>query len=165
MIASNPFGQGRVLIEDDVVSALDQFRQRVLGDPEAGGLLLGFRRGPHLHVTEFTPPYPTDRRTRTSFKRACEGHAEAALRRWRATDEHLDYVGEWHSHPEEHASPSAVDLREWRTLLRERHTPLVFLILGLSADWLGVGQGLNVLIALEDKRGSCASESKNGPHT
>lgn len=139
MIGQNPLGEGRILIEGEVLAALDVYRQHKMADSEAGGLLLGYRRGPHLHITTCTRPFPTDKRTRTSFKRACAGHAEIANERWRTSEERMDYLGEWHSHPEAKASPSGIDLREWHKLLRNRSEALVFLIVGIDEDWYGIG--------------------------
>lgn len=139
MIGQNPLCDGQVLIEGEVLRALDTYRQHKSSDAEAGGLLLGFRRGPHLHVTAYTQPFSTDQRTRASFKRACAGHAEIAYERWRTSQEHMDYLGEWHSHPESKASPSSIDLQEWRKLLRNRGDGLVFLIVGIDEHWYGMG--------------------------
>lgn len=139
MIGQNPLCNGQVLIEGEVLKALNTYRQHKSSDAEAGGLLLGFRRGPHLHVTACTQPFPADKRTRTSFKRACAGHAEIAYKRWCESQERMDYLGEWHSHPEANASPSGIDLREWRKLLEGRRDALLFLILGTDGHWYGVG--------------------------
>lgn len=139
MIGSNPLSEGQVLIEGGVLVRLNAYRQRAWSDAEAGGLLLGFRRGPHLHVTACTLPFPTDRRTRTSFNRECAGHAKIAYEFWQESGERMDYLGEWHSHPEAKASPSSIDLHEWRTLLRNQSSALLFLILGTRQDWYGVG--------------------------
>lgn len=139
MIGQNPLYDGQVLIEGEVLMALGTYRQQKLSDAEAGGLLLGFRRGPHLHVTTCTQPFPADKRTRTSFKRGCAGHAAIAYKRWRASQERMDYLGEWHSHPETQASPSGIDLREWRKLLEDRRDALFFLIVGIDRHWYGVG--------------------------
>lgn len=138
MMGRNPFSDGQVLIECEVMKVLDIYRQHDSSDAEAGGLLLGFRRGSHLHVVTCTQPCPTDRRTRTTFKRGCSGHARIAYERWRESQERIDYLGEWHSHPEAQASPSGVDLREWRKLIRNRHDALIFLIVGIERDWYGV---------------------------
>lgn len=139
MIGQNPLCDGQVLIEGEVLMALGTYRQQKLSDAEAGGLLLGFRRGPHLHVTACTQPFPADKRTRTSFNRGCAGHAEIAYKRWRASQERMDYLGEWHSHPEAKASPSGIDLREWRKLLGDRRDALFFLVVGIDRHWFGVG--------------------------
>ena len=50
---------------------------------EAGGLVLGLRKGLYLHVTEITRPLPWDRQSSTRFQRSPKGHRIAALRRWR----------------------------------------------------------------------------------
>lgn len=139
MIGQNPLCDGQVLIEGEVLIALDTYRQHKSSDAEAGGLLLGFRRGSHLHVTACTQPFPADKRTRTSFKRTCAGHAEIAYTRWRTSQERMDYLGEWHSHPEAKASPSGIDLREWRKLLGDRRDALFFLIVGINKHWFGIG--------------------------
>jgi integrative and conjugative element protein (TIGR02256 family) len=139
IIGQNPLCDGQVLIEGEVLRALGTYRQLNSSDAEAGGLLLGFRRGPHLHVTACTQPFPADKRTRTSFKRTCAGHAEIAYQRWCASQERMDYLGEWHSHPEATASPSGIDLREWQKLLRDRRDALVFLIVGIDRYWHGIG--------------------------
>ena len=139
MTGQNPLCDGQVLIESEVLKAVGAYRQHKSSDAEAGGLLLGFRRGPHLHIASCTQPFPADKRTRTSFKRTCAGHAEIAYQRWRTSQERMDYLGEWHSHPEMNASPSGIDLREWRKLLGGRHDALFFLIVGIDRHWYGVG--------------------------
>src|SRR5690242_771672 len=106
MIGDNPLARGRVLIEGDVLNELDRYRQRRSHDTESGGLLLGYRRGLHLHVTSITSPQSSDRATRVSFRRACEGHARIAVNQWLSSGRQKDYLGEWHTHPEVRASPS-----------------------------------------------------------
>ena len=141
ILTRNPLASdGLVLIEKDVLDALEGFRQRKRDSPESGGILLGFRRGPHLHVVEITAPQPDDKQSRTAFHRKSEAHQKIALARWAASGSRLDYVGEWHSHPESDPMPSRVDWREWRAILAPRTAPMLFLILGISGPpWLGVG--------------------------
>jgi integrative and conjugative element protein (TIGR02256 family) len=141
ILARNPLNPGGlVLIEDDVLDALEEFRQLERTSPESGGILLGFRRGPHLHVVEITAPQPDDTQSRTAFHRKSKAHQKIALARWAASGSRLDYVGEWHSHPESNPMPSGVDWREWRAILALRTAPMLFLILGTSGPpWLGVG--------------------------
>lgn len=105
-----------VVISDQTLELFDKNRQHNLKQPEAGGVLLGRRRGQHLEVVHATQPYPTDIRKRTKFVRESAGHAEEALAMWMASDGEIGYLGEWHSHPEPDPSPSAVDLREWEKL-------------------------------------------------
>lgn len=59
----------RVLIPSNIADQLNDFKQCDLGDMEAGGLLLGLRRGPHIEIIMVTTPLQSDIRTRTSFCR------------------------------------------------------------------------------------------------
>lgn len=140
MIGRNPFSPGWVLFENRVLTKVATFRQFNTGSTEAGGILMGFRRDHHLHVDDLTEPFSTDKRTRTSFRREHTGHAEAAQRRWASTGRTCDYLGEWHTHPEDHPMPSGKDLREWRVLLKVHDQTLVFLIAGICGWWVGVGR-------------------------
>ncbi len=141
MIGRNPFTQGWLLIEDRVLNAVLPFQQRDPSSTEAGGILMGFRRDHHLHVDELTCHFPGDTRARTSFCRGRVGHAQIATNRWTSSGHTSDYLGEWHTHPENHPTPSGTDLREWRALLRGHDRPLVFLIVGIRGWWIGVGRG------------------------
>lgn len=149
LIYTNPFRRGAfVLVEPSVLDSVLAQRQQGPMDPEAGGILLGMRRGEHIHVTQLTSPGPEDRRSRTAFHRARKSHQEHALRQWRESGGLMDYLGEWHTHPEIEPNPSATDLREWRTLLRNYEAALVFLIGGTDQQfWLGLGNGARVQMA------------------
>jgi len=105
---------------------------------ERGGILLGLRRGPHLHINEATLPMRWDISTRFSFRRASMGHEDVAIRRWRQSKQTMDWVGEWHSHPEKIPSPSNIDIRSWIQITRNRGAPMAFLILGWEGGWLGL---------------------------
>lgn len=135
-----------VLVEAAVFDRINPFRQRKADAPEAGGILMGYRRGAHLHVVEATIPGDDDLGTRVSFRRSAKGHREQALSAWHRSDHTLDYLGEWHTHPEQTPSPSGTDHRAWGELLAGRlGQPLVFMILGVEAVlWLGCGQGTSI---------------------
>ncbi|WP_185754343.1 Mov34/MPN/PAD-1 family protein [Luteibacter sp. 9135] len=132
-----------VLVEAAVFDRIDPLRQRGAAAPEAGGILLGYRRGAHLHIVEATIPGQEDRSTRVSFHRSATGHRERALSGWQRSDHTLDYLGEWHTHPEQTPGPSGTDHRAWTELLAARPgRSLIFMILGIQTGlWLGCGQG------------------------
>ncbi len=139
---ANPLQRdSRVLIEGDVLAGLHAYRQLSADDNEAGGILLGYRRPPHVHVVEFTTPAARDRRSRYEFERCDSYHAEHARARWKASRGMLDCLGEWHTHPEEDPRPSGLDRSEWQRVLSSVDHMRVFLIVGLRRDWVGVGQG------------------------
>lgn len=146
-LASNPFAIGGwVLVEPEVLETVDHFRQDTKDKPEAGGILLGFRRDQHLHVVEATAPTENDRRSRTSFKRAAEPHQRIAMNRWYASGGTMDYLGEWHTHPQSDPSPSGIDIAAWK-YINELYPDraFIFIIAGnVEHYWFGVARGLHL---------------------
>lgn len=136
---------GRVLIEAEPLELMDRHWQDSVGKPESGGILLGYRRGDHLQVTIASAPQKADRGWRYQFVRSARHHQEIALRHWHASDQKIDYLGEWHTHPECQPNPSATDLSEWRKICRQREARMVFLIMGWGGElWMGVSKGVIV---------------------
>ena len=100
------------------------------------------REHTHLHVSKMTTPQPGDTQHRYGFQRQAQRHQQIALEQWKAERETMDYIGEWHTHPEIEPTPSSIDTREWRKICRARSEPMVFLIAGTcNVLWVGVGQG------------------------
>lgn len=131
---------GLLLFESSVLNFLDQYRQRTFNCLEAGGILIGYRRGSHFHVVEATAPGQLDIRDRCSFERTDPSHQRIAHQRWLESNHRLDYIGEWHTHPQHHAVPSSIDSQEWGKLLNDTARPMLFVILGVEDHyWIGVG--------------------------
>lgn len=127
-------GGGLILFEGDVVNTLQRWRQTGTA-PEAGGILLGYRRDPHLHVVAITEPGQHDHQLRFAFFRRDRLHQAAALAFWRRTQATGYYLGEWHTHTEGAPTPSALDQREWSKLMLDSpESDLLFLIVGRD-DW------------------------------
>lgn len=103
---------------------------------ERGGLLLGYRRGQHLHVDFVTTPGPADQASRFAFRRGTAGHQSAASQRWLFSGGTSDWLGEWHSHPEAHPQPSGTDIATWHRLVREARHPMAFVIFGYVSEWV-----------------------------
>lgn len=141
LIYKHPFiNDALLIIESEVIIAIEAFRQSRHSDAEAGGLLLGYRRGNHIHITSMTRPQPTDIRRRFRFFRTKNTHEAMAVRAWKLSDQTMDYVGEWHTHPEENPNPSGIDLSEWKKICMTKTTSMVFIIQGTD-DILWVGAG------------------------
>ena len=128
------------MLNETVINELNKYRQTTPVAKESGGILLGARRGPHLEVVDLTTPFPRDIRKRTFFDRRDSRHNGYALKKWATNQRKIDYLGEWHTHPECIPSPSSLDIKEWRKLIPPRNAQLVFLILGISDSWLGLGR-------------------------
>ena len=140
LVLRRPDDDGFVLIEERALQVLGRQRQLHQGAPEAGGILLGYRRGSHLHVTEASAPVAPDHASRTRFFRSAAPHQQAALARWRESGGLMDYLGEWHTHPEHSPSPSTIDTGGWQHICSKRKTPMLFVILGTQDRlWIGLG--------------------------
>lgn len=141
LVFCNSISAGYILVNEDVLAKMNRYRQYDNDRYEAGGLLLGFRRGPHLEVVDITTPQPKDSRHRFSFYRCDPLHEKHAKKMWSKSKNTIDYLGEWHTHPERKPHPSRLDENEWKKLMSARKSSMVFLILGTSGNWLGVGEG------------------------
>jgi integrative and conjugative element protein (TIGR02256 family) len=146
LIRNSLLNEGRILIEHTVWEKILPFRQKDACAPEAGGILLGYRRDHHLHVIDATLPQPEDHGSRFRFLRAKGPHQRMALSRWETSAKTIDYLGEWHTHPELAPSPSRHDTQEWRRIHSALEMPMLFLILGWSSTvWIGIGWGTRLL--------------------
>jgi len=107
---------------------------------EAGGILLGYRRGQHFEITHATEPTKYDQRSRHHFVRSPEIHSEIAIDIWRGSHGHITYCGEWHTHPEASPSPSPIDIREWMALSEKLpyNRAYVMTIVGTEQLWNGL---------------------------
>lgn len=114
----------------EVQKVFDTYRQTEIRSYEAGGILVGYRRGPHIEVTHITTPFETDIRGRNRFERKDPGHQVFLDQHWKNSGHLLTYVGEWHTHPSRTASPSVIDRTEWNKLNKHYRMPLVFIIVG-----------------------------------
>ena len=122
-------------------ATLQTFNQHIQGtdaDCEAGGLLLGSVHGGHLLIEQATVPTAWDKRFRYLFERMPFGHEAIALSRWTATQGTVRYLGEWHTHPEEHPHPSSLDRKEWNRLASRRRDkrPMLAVIVGRQSLYI-----------------------------
>ncbi|MFY1664527.1 Mov34/MPN/PAD-1 family protein [Pseudomonas sp. Pseu.R1] len=124
-------GQRLVYLAPEVLAIFDRYIQGEQ-EAEAGGILLGHVRGAHLELLEATVPTPKDRRLKYFFERLLHGHRSIAEQRWRESNGLIRYLGEWHTHPEDHPTPSGLDVTEWQKLAAARRDgrPLLAVIVG-----------------------------------
>lgn len=134
-----PDGLRLVAVHQKVVETIEGWVERGSRSREAGGILIGSHRGDHVEVSDCTVPMRRDARARTLFDRMDGGHQEAAIRAWRSSGGTDTYVGEWHTHPEAHPSPSLLDRWTWGRIMRRSREPLVFAIGGWDSCWWGLG--------------------------
>lgn len=128
---------GILKIGAKALGQIDNQLQRRQRDCEAGGVLLGriVVERPDFLVDVVTEPTNRDKRTRTDFYRAEQPTQERIVTAWKVSRGERNYLGEWHTHPENDPTPSQVDKSNWRRLARTaqfEQDVLFFVIAGLK---------------------------------
>ncbi|MFE7062022.1 Mov34/MPN/PAD-1 family protein [Sutcliffiella sp. NPDC057660] len=141
----------KLKINDDVLEKFRTYRQLESRDTEAGGVLMGrFIEGSDDIILDLiTEPTEKDRRERCFFKKHLETHQELVDKIWEESEGTCNYVGEWHTHPEKHPSPSFHDRREWKKVLKKTQCEssfLFFFIIGTESIGAWVGNRKTVKI-------------------
>lgn len=110
---------GELQVSPAALLAMQAHVQRHCFSPEAGGILLGrlMIESDHVVVDEVTVPGPHDRRSRFRFLRAQRPAQAAVNKAWARSAGELNYLGEWHTHPEDDPTASRHDRAEWRRLV------------------------------------------------
>ena len=123
-------GQLSVRIGPVALATFDAYRQRRFYQREAGGQLFARVRDGDWEIVTATGPRSRDRRGRFSFWPHRASEQEEIF-------EHhalgLDYVGDWHTHPEDRPSPSRDDQASITEIVRRsaHHLPgFLLLIVG-----------------------------------
>lgn len=127
-----PGTQQMVYLREQPLEVFSRYIQEGIDSKEAGGILLGHVRGEHLEIIQATEPSFWDRRFRFLFERMPYFHHKLAMKRWKESNGLVRYIGEWHTHPQNHPTPSSIDLSEWKILAADRRDgrPLLALIVG-----------------------------------
>jgi integrative and conjugative element protein (TIGR02256 family) len=144
------FHDGARLVEiaDTVAGTICRYSLPPDNSCEAGGILIGSYRGPHIQIIACTEPLKRDRRARYLFDRRDAGHQRMAMQHWQRSGRTVTFVGEWHTHPERYPSPSALDRRTWQKVSgRNAAGNTVFIIRGYDGWWVGLSTG-RVIIEL-----------------
>ncbi len=126
--------EGRVVLQHCVREHLEQEALSCQGRSERGGVFIGQHRGPHIELTDFTTPGPSDQSAPTSFVKVDPVHQHIAERAWRSSGHTKTYVGEWHTHPSGKPSPSFTDRRTWSNVAKQLQTFCVFAIVAPN-EW------------------------------
>ncbi len=144
-----------VVFAPSVLKIFKNYRQRFFWQTEGGGILLGRRRGKHLEVIFSTEPSHKDRRSANSFVREADVHSEFAELAWINGDKQIDYLGEWHTHPQKVPTPSNIDRYEWSKLIKQRpaSTPILVVVVGTKTIHVELIDGI------QDKALSPASKN------
>ena len=144
-------GDSYITIRQQVLETFAKYIQHD-SEPESGGILLGYVKGPHMEVVEATEPMGTDKRRRFFFLRNPKGHQDIANQRWEESGGLIRYLGEWHTHPQDTPFPSCLDRSEWRRSAKRRsdERPQLGLIVGRTGLFLELAQRDGSLVRCQE---------------
>ncbi len=139
-----------VVIMEHVVKRLLSYSQLNHFTPESAGVLIGERRGKHIVVCTISEPGLGDIRQRYRVDRRGAHHQSIVDAAFEQTGGVHQYLGEWHTHPEDKPSPSSTDIYSWRQNIVANEVMLL-LIVGRKGYWLGqkIGVSITALKQLE----------------
>lgn len=100
------------------------------GKHEVGGIILGLRREAGIEIISITKPKKSDFSSPSRFIRNPKGHKDIAIREWKKSNQTIDYIGEWHSHPIGSSLPSCIDLANWKKIAKITAKDMVHVIIG-----------------------------------
>lgn len=138
-----------VVFTEYVLSKLSLYRQNDNLSYEAAGVLIGERRGCHLVVCDLSVPGEGDIRSRYGVNRKGKHHQKKVDDCFRMSGGFQQYLGEWHTHPEDIPTPSYRDKQSWISNIVETKA-MVVVIVGRKKMWVGKKE-CNQLISMEMK--------------
>lgn len=138
-------GGGHLEFGPQAIESLMAMRQLEEDQPEAGGVLLGrlIVNTEDVVVDEVTTPSLADTRSRYFFRRSRHSAQPRVNEAWKETVGTRIYLGDWHSHPEDHPTPWCVDRRDWNRVLKRavyEQDFLFFVIVGRKSIGLWEGR-------------------------
>lgn len=125
-----------IVILSEVAEILLSYRQLANNSPESAGVIIGERRGMHLVIRTVSVPGDADIRTRFEVNRIGKHHQDKVNTAFRESSGTWQYLGEWHTHPENVPSPSMTDYSSWNKNLCSPD-PLILIIVGRTHWWVG----------------------------
>lgn len=140
-----------IVIMPHVAERLLAHKQVKSDSAEAAGVIIGERRGNHLVIQRISEPGQDDRRSRYAVDRCGRIHQLAVDQAFSQSGGTLQYLGEWHTHPEDYPTPSPRDLKSWRKHLIDPE-PMVLIIVGLSQIWVAKKAGSDIVRLTEITR-------------
>jgi integrative and conjugative element protein (TIGR02256 family) len=119
-----------VIFPTTLIGELEKQKQLHLREMESGGIIIGKRRNANIEAVAITTPQIKDKRSRCRFERKEFGHDKILLQYWSQSHGEDNYLGEWHTHPEDFPRPSGTDLSTWKEMSNEHGIPLIVIIIG-----------------------------------
>ncbi|MFT4850483.1 MAG: integrative and conjugative element protein (TIGR02256 family) [Sediminicola sp.] len=115
-----------------------EHRQIKATNKEACGIILGglVRHTNTIFIDECTAPGHLDQRHRFHYTMLDPQHQNSINKAFKDSNGFTNYLGIWHSHPEPHPIPSAIDMQDWKKAMMINSNILpafVFVIVGTQS--------------------------------
>ena len=117
--------------EPSVTSYMYGFMQNKARKPEAGGQLFGNIDGNKVVVKVATGPYQRDKRSRNSYESCPISAQESIVNQLNAG---LEYLGEWHTHPEANPQASSLDIKAMKSIFAKSKLRTNGLLLAIAGN-------------------------------
>lgn len=109
---------------------------RELSPLENGGILLGWRSGEDRIIVDLRGPGPLALHGKHCFVPDHKWQVAEIKSAFEASEGDLDYLGDWHSHPDGVAEMSDLDSATLLRIARSVTTPLMLIVAGSQTDWI-----------------------------
>ncbi|WP_452222146.1 Mov34/MPN/PAD-1 family protein [Lacinutrix salivirga] len=143
--------KGLLKLSSNAISAMNAYIQDENYKDEAGGVLLGrfILNSKDIIIDKVTVPLEADIRGRYRYIRDANQHQKLITKAWNNSDGTCNYLGEWHTHPEDYPTPSGQDIKNWKEILENRifsSQYLYFVIVGIEETrvWEGYKRKLSI---------------------
>ncbi len=126
-------GDLSIKISEEVFEKMKSFIQDENHKPEAGGILIGhYLEDNNYSITDVSSPSELDKSSRFNFTRSKKNAQKIINKIFKDSKGKKIYLGEWHTHPEDHPQPSSLDRSEWTLLAAQRRDkrPVLAVIIG-----------------------------------
>lgn len=122
-------GKYDILLHTQPLEILERFTQNKPKAPEAGGIILGKIINDQINILKLSVPTSLDKGSRTNFERNKISAQIILDYEFYNSNGQLIYLGEWHTHPEPHPSPSGTDLAMLKHQFKNNYLNTDFLLL------------------------------------
>lgn len=137
-------GEDFVVNIDEGVVALFKHYKQTGKKGEQGGILLGYKEGNQINIKKASIPTSYDRSSRFNFVRDKKSAQLFIDYEYFNTKGKITYIGEWHTHPENTAQPSSIDVSMIKKQFEKNKINeefLIMIIVGLKNNYLGYYNG------------------------
>ena len=110
----------QIIINDKILVDIQKYKQ-LCSENESGGILFGKKKekAEEYHIVDLTFPNENDSSTRFSFLRNAKAAQIVINNIWEESDGYINYIGEWHTHPEKNPTPSGTDIKTYKKISKD----------------------------------------------